>query len=111
MPTITFATTGKKLEVEKESNLLRMSIRYEGDVPFKCGGGMCGTCLVKIEEGNENLNKASNKELQKLGQEKIEDGFRLACQTFINGDVTISWGNDDVERLNKIAVRRVQRSI
>ncbi|MFD2372131.1 2Fe-2S iron-sulfur cluster-binding protein [Brevibacillus sp. GCM10020057] len=107
MPSITFHTSGKTIEVEKDANLLRTSIRYEGAVPFKCGGGLCGTCRVQIVDGQENLSKVMKKEIDRLGSEKIEQGFRLACQTFVTGDVTISWGEEDVERLNKIAQRRI----
>jgi ferredoxin len=107
MPLLTFQTSGKTIEVNNDANLLRTSIRYEGSVPFKCGGGLCGTCKVRIVEGSENLSKVMKKEIDRLGQEKINQGFRLACQTFITGDVTLAWGEEDMERLNKIAQRRI----
>jgi ferredoxin len=107
MPLITFQTSDKTIEVANDANLLRTSIRYEGSVPFKCGGGLCGTCKVRIVEGNDNLSKVMKKEIDRLGEEKISQGFRLACQTFITGDVTIAWGEEDMERLNKIAQRRI----
>lgn len=107
MPFLTFQTSGKTIEVDKETNLLRTSIRYEGAVPYKCGGGLCGTCRVRIVEGQENLSKVMKKEIDRLGIDKIEQGFRLACQTFITGDVTIAWGEEDLEQLNKIAQRRI----
>jgi ferredoxin len=107
MPLMTFQTSGKSIEVDKDANLLRTSIRYEGSVPFKCGGGLCGTCKVRIVEGSENLSKIMKKEIDRLGEEKISQGYRLACQTFITGDVTLAWGEEDMERLNKIAQRRI----
>jgi ferredoxin len=107
MPLMTFQTSGKTIEVDKDANLLRTSIRYEGSVPFKCGGGLCGTCKVRIVEGSENLSKIMKKEIDRLGEEKISQGYRLACQTFITGDVTLAWGEEDMERLNKIAQRRI----
>ncbi|GGF94709.1 2Fe-2S iron-sulfur cluster-binding protein [Paenibacillus abyssi] len=107
MPTVTFQTSGKTIEIDKDTNLLRTSIRFEGSVPYKCGGGLCGTCKVRIVDGQENLSKVMKKEVARLGEEKIEQGFRLACQTFINGDVTVAWGEEDLERLNKIAQRRI----
>jgi ferredoxin len=107
MPLITFQTSGKTIEVNKDANLLRTSIRYEGSVPFKCGAGLCGTCKVRIVEGSENLSKIMKKEIDRLGEEKISQGYRLACQTSITGDVTLAWGEEDMERLNKIAQRRI----
>jgi ferredoxin len=110
MPNITFKTSGKSIEVDKDTNLLRTSIRYEGSVPYKCGGGICGTCKVQIVEGQDNLSKVMKKEVNKLGQDKLDQGYRLACQTFVTGDVTIAWGEEDLERLNKIAQRRINAS-
>jgi ferredoxin len=104
---VTFQTSGKSIEVDKDTNLLRTSIRYEGAVPFKCGGGLCGTCRVQIVDGHENLSKVMKKEIDRLGQEKIDQGYRLACQTFLTGDITVTWGEEDVNRLNKIAQRRI----
>ncbi|CAG7617684.1 2Fe-2S iron-sulfur cluster-binding protein [Paenibacillus allorhizosphaerae] len=107
MPSVTLQTSGKTIEVANDTNLLRMSIRYEGSVPYKCGGGLCGTCRVRIVEGNESVSKVMKKEIDRLGQDKIDQGYRLACQTFVTGDVTIAWGEEDLERLNKIAQRRI----
>ncbi|MFM1651835.1 2Fe-2S iron-sulfur cluster-binding protein [Brevibacillus sp. B_LB10_24] len=107
MPSVTFQTSGKIIEIDKDTNLLRTSIRYEGSVPYKCGGGLCGTCKVRIVSGHENLSKVMKKEVDRLGEEKIKEGYRLACQTFITGDVTVAWGEEDLERLKKIAERRI----
>lgn len=107
MPTIHYLSSGKSIEVPADANLLRTSIRHEGSVPYKCGGGLCGTCKVRIVEGREHLSRIMKKEVDRLGQEKLDEGFRLACQTFVTGDVTIAWGEEDLERLNKIAQRRI----
>jgi ferredoxin len=107
MPKITFYTSGKSIEVPDDANLLRTSIRHEGSVPYKCGGGLCGTCKVRVVEGNEHLSKIMKKEIDRLGLDKLDEGYRLACQTFVTGDVTIAWGEEDLERLNKIAQRRI----
>jgi ferredoxin len=107
VPSVTFQTSGKSIEVANDTNLLRMSIRHEGSVPFKCGGGLCGTCRVRIVEGQENLSKVMKKEIDRLGKDKLDQGYRLACQTFVTGDVSIAWGEEDLDRLNKIAQRRI----
>ncbi|MCI3923051.1 2Fe-2S iron-sulfur cluster binding domain-containing protein [Paenibacillus sp. TRM 82003] len=103
MPTVRFETSGKSIEVDQDANLLRTSIRFEGSVPYKCGGGLCGTCKVRIVEGREYVSKVMKKELARLGQEKIDQGFRLACQTFVSGDVSVAWGEQDLQSRNNIA--------
>jgi len=107
VPTVRYETSGKSIEVDMDANLLRTSIRYEGSVPYKCGGGLCGTCKVRIVEGREFVSKVMKKEIDRLGQEKIDQGFRLACQTFVTGDVAIQWGEEDLNRVNNIAQRRI----
>ncbi|MBN6188440.1 2Fe-2S iron-sulfur cluster binding domain-containing protein [Aneurinibacillus sp. BA2021] len=105
MRTIDFKTSGKKLEVPKEANLLRMSIRYEGGIPYKCGGGICGTCVVKVESGLDHLSKVSKKEVEKLGEDLIGQGYRLACQTFVNGDIALQWEENPIRPKRKAAAK------
>jgi ferredoxin len=55
---------------------------------MNCGGyGQCGTCVVEIVEGMENLSPKTAVEERKL--KKRPDNCRLACQTIVNGPVTV----------------------
>lgn len=49
----------------------------EVGVPFACEEGICGTCIVEIDEGAENLSPFTEQELDFLGSQESE---RLACQ-------------------------------
>jgi len=90
--TITFLTNdGKTVSVPPDSNLLRVSLREKGGIPFKCGAGICGTCRCKIESGLEHADKVKQKERKHLTDEDIANGYRMACQTFVSGDVAVSW--------------------
>ena len=75
----------------ENSNLLRVSLKERGGIPFKCGGGLCGTCKCKIESGLENTDKVKPKERRHLTEEDFANGYRMACQTFVNGDIAVSW--------------------
>jgi len=89
---VTFITNnGKVVTAPENSNLLRVSLREQGGIPFKCGGGICGTCKCKIEQGLENTDAIKPKERKHLSDEQFKEGYRMACQTFINGDVSVSW--------------------
>ena len=35
-------------EVPEDSSILRMSLRYDGELPNRCGGGTCGNCVFKL---------------------------------------------------------------
>jgi ferredoxin len=53
-----------------------------------CGGyGQCGTCIVAVLEGLENLSPRTEVEERKL--KKKPANYRLACQTLVNGAVTV----------------------
>ena len=92
MPTITFVSNDNKtVEAPENSNLLRVSLREKGGIPFKCGGGLCGTCKCRIEEGLAHTDAIKTKERKHFSEEEFAAGHRLACQTFVNGDISVSW--------------------
>ncbi|AHG65406.1 2Fe-2S iron-sulfur cluster-binding protein [Advenella mimigardefordensis] len=92
MINITFVNNNEKVvSAPENSNLLRVSIKEQGGIPFKCGGGLCGTCKCRIEEGLENTDKIKPKERKHLKTEDFEAGYRMACQTFVTGNVRVSW--------------------
>ncbi|WP_420992525.1 2Fe-2S iron-sulfur cluster-binding protein [Cupriavidus sp. 30B13] len=89
---ITFLTNDSKVvSAPENSNLLRVSLREKGGIPFKCGGGLCGTCKCKIESGLESTDAIKPKERRHLTDEQFAQGYRMACQTFVNGDISVSW--------------------
>lgn len=89
---ITFVTNaGKTVSAPANSNLLRVSLREQGGIPFKCGGGICGTCRCKIERGLEHTDAVKPKERKHLNDDDLRAGYRMACQTFVNGDIAVSW--------------------
>ena len=89
---VTFLTNdGKTVTASKNSNLLRVSLREKGGIPFKCGGGICGTCKCRIDKGLEHTDAIKPKERKHLTEEQFAAGYRMACQTFLNGDVSVSW--------------------
>ncbi|MDH6059506.1 (2Fe-2S)-binding protein [Chrysosporum bergii ANA360D] len=53
-----------------------------------CGGnGQCATCIVEIVEGIEHLSPRTDVEQRKF--KKKPDNYRLACQTLVNGPVSV----------------------
>lgn len=92
MITITFVTNGgKTVTAPGNSNLLRISLREKGGIPFKCGAGLCGTCRCHFDSGIEHADAVKAKERKHLTDADIAAGYRMACQTFVSGDVAVSW--------------------
>jgi len=71
----------KEFELEK-GEAIKESCKKAG-VPFGCEDGQCGTCLIEIKKGNENLSELNESE-RDLGLSENEN-LRLACQCKING--------------------------
>lgn len=91
MSKITFQNTGQSAECEADGSL-RDVIQNEGwPIPFGCENGICGTCLITIGAGKENLSAVEEIEdmtLQAMGMRDEE--HRLACQCKVKGDVEIA---------------------
>lgn len=89
---VTFLSNDSKVVTAPSgSSLLRVSIREKGGIPFKCGGGLCGTCKCRIELGREHAAAITAKERKHLTEDQFAAGWRMACQTFVHGDVSVSW--------------------
>jgi ferredoxin len=104
MPTIRFITSGRTVDFPDgdDVNLLRIAIRNECDVPYKCASGNCGTDRIFVESGASHLSPPRKRERDRLG-ELLDQGWRLACQTYVSGDISISWDKDQTP-LNPDAV-------
>jgi len=50
----------------------------EAGVIFGCEDGQCGTCMIQVKAGKENLSEINQNEMD-LGIE-ADGEFRLACQ-------------------------------
>ncbi|WP_370530045.1 MULTISPECIES: 2Fe-2S iron-sulfur cluster-binding protein [Ramlibacter] len=89
---ITFLNNNERqVSAPANSSLLRISLREQGGIPFKCGGGVCGTCKCRIVLGRENTDAVKPKERKHLDEAQLAQGYRLACQTFVHGDIAVAW--------------------
>ena len=60
----------------------------EAGVPFACTEGVCGTCVIEVVDGMENLSPPTQEEDDFLGEDTCAE--RLACQCKLrSGKVTI----------------------
>lgn len=94
MAVIKFLEEGKEVIAADGANLRYKAMENDIDIytfvgkMMNCGGyGQCGTCVVEIVEGTENLSPRTKVEEKKL--RKRPDNCRLACQTLVNGPITV----------------------
>lgn len=94
MTTIKFIKEDREIVVADGANLRLKAIENRIDIytlvgkMTNCGGyGQCGTCIVEIVEGMENLSPPTETEKKKL--KKKPNTYRLACQTLVQGAITV----------------------
>lgn len=88
MAKVIFDHNGEQLELPDGSLIAETC--EEAGVPFACTEGVCGTCVIEVKEGQENLSKPTQEEEDFLGEGTCDE--RLACQCKIKGgEVKISF--------------------
>jgi ferredoxin len=94
MPSIKFVKEDKLVFAAEGANLRFKALENQIDLytfsgkMMNCGGyGQCGTCVVEITEGMENLSPRTEVEDRKL--RKRSPNCRLACQTLVQGPVSV----------------------
>jgi len=94
MATVHFSNEQKDVITADGANLRLKALENGIDIYkmygklMNCGGyGQCGTCIVEIVEGAENLSPRTPVENSRL--KRKPDSYRLACQVLVNGEVTV----------------------
>ncbi len=81
---------GKTYRASEGENLMEVARRGGAHMGFVCDGrGFCSTCECKVLQGAGHLNDYTQAELDWLGQSRLERGYRLACQTEVEGNGTV----------------------
>lgn len=82
---VEFDNTAKPVIVQT-GTLLTEAARQAGiDLSQPCGGqGRCGRCAVKVKKG-----AVRQRSTLRLSVEDLDQGYALACQSVVEGDVTV----------------------
>ena len=100
MPTITFTNEKKEIQVPEGANLRKEALAagvqlYPGihRVANCHGFGTCGSCRVLITKGMEHTSPRGLLDAARMGMSLgyigKEQTMLLACQTRVNGDITV----------------------
>ncbi len=93
------ASTGSNLRFKAQENNIDI-YTFMGKLT-QCGGyGQCGTCVVDIVTGIENMSPRTAVEEKML--RKRPSTCRLACQTTIQGPASVETKPDKKESLKKL---------
>ena len=87
MAKVTIKLDGTETTVDLDQNgdvILEAGLTVGLDVPFSCQGGICTTCMAKLDSGTVSMDSNFA-----LSEKEIADGFILTCQSHPTSDEVI----------------------
>ncbi len=83
--TVTFLPHARDISVPEGESLIRAALQAGVHINASCGGeGVCGKCRVQLESGSVDGGTT-----ERISDDDIEKGFRLACLSRVSGDATV----------------------
>jgi len=129
MALVTFSSPSMKKDVTvyavagDRGTLLAVAKAHKIPIPFDCGDGECGSCLVEVTHLNSDgqkmgltmqekekemlrqLGKITKDEILRAETDDMPSRFRLACQyTVRNEDIVVTFGGDETLPAQRPAV-------
>ncbi|WP_171169015.1 2Fe-2S iron-sulfur cluster-binding protein [Streptomyces sp. I05A-00742] len=86
---ITVSIAGRTIEVATGTTMQRIFDEHDTPVTFGCRAARCGTCMIRVISGADNLSPAGPDERAVLDVLALSPDCRLACQTTVFGTVAI----------------------
>jgi ferredoxin len=83
--TITFADINVTVTVPAGTRVIEISEKVGSGITYCCREGDCGTCMMKVTEGWDNLTEPSVLEDKVLRDNFAGKQNRLACQAQVLG--------------------------
>ena len=83
---LTFEDIDVSVNVPAGTRVIEVSEKVGAGIIYGCREGDCGTCLMKVEEGMDNLSEPSALEDKVLQENMAGKDMRLACQAQIIGE-------------------------
>jgi phenol/toluene 2-monooxygenase (NADH) P5/A5 len=99
---LTIEPLGRTIEVEDGQTILDASLRAGIYLPHACGQGYCGTCKIRVADGEVDHGNASNFALMDYER---EEGCTLACCARLEADTVIEAEIEVDEDARDIPVR------
>ncbi|GAB6051903.1 ferredoxin FdxC [Magnetospira thiophila] len=86
---VTFSDINLSVNVPVGTRIIEVSEKVGSGIIYGCRECDCGTCIMKVEEGWNNLSEPSVLEDKVLKENMAGRHYRLACQAQVLGDVTL----------------------
>jgi len=86
---VTFSDIGLEVSVPVGSRIIETSEKVGASLIYGCREGDCGSCLMQVMEGWDNLTEPSVVEDKVLRDSAAGRHQRLACQAQVLGNVSV----------------------
>ncbi len=87
---LTFEDINVTVSVPAGTRVIEVSEKVGSALTYGCREGDCGTCIMKVDKGWENLSEPSVLEDKVLRENMAGKHNRLACQAqVLGGDVAV----------------------
>ncbi|MCB1826240.1 MAG: (2Fe-2S)-binding protein [Candidatus Competibacteraceae bacterium] len=87
---LSFADIGVTITVPAGTRVIEISDKLNSGIVYGCREGDCGTCLMKVTQGMENLSEPSALEAKILKEHFAGRDTRLACQAqALGGEIVV----------------------
>ncbi|ALM84240.1 2Fe-2S iron-sulfur cluster-binding protein [Bordetella sp. N] len=93
---------GLEFECEEDETLLAAAVRHGHVIPHSCNSGRCGTCKVRILEGDVERSGPAD---CALSEAEAKEGLALLCQSRARSSVVVELNM--IEETKHIPVRRI----
>ncbi len=88
--TVIFQPDGRRGVCQEPTNLLAVARDLGVNLESPCGGSqVCGKCAVRLESSLHGPAEPGDQERQHLSAEFLAQGYRLACCTAVESDLTV----------------------
>lgn len=107
---IDFEPVGRRGKCLAGQSLLDCARQLGLDLGGLCGGkGTCGCCKVQLVTGC--VSEATPSERECLSSQELEDGYRLACQTYALGDCKLRIPPESLTTLQRTQVESFEVTV
>ncbi|MFX0003791.1 MAG: ASKHA domain-containing protein [Promethearchaeota archaeon] len=110
--TLILEPLSKRINVVNGSLIYKAILALNFPISALCAGnGKCGKCIIQILDFNPKISKPTEKEIKILGRDNLIEGYRLACQTKIFGDLRVYLTNSLIPKGARIVVNSDLKSL
>ena len=110
MHKIDFEPVGRRGECADNESLLACAHRLGVGINSICGGqGTCQSCKVQVLGGK--VTKCTSNEIETFSQQELDDGWRLACQTYPRDNCKLNVPTESMTTSQRLQVEGLEIAV